>query len=238
MEHLFRKIEARDALSDEEKAVLERSVSEIVEIAPRKVVVREQVEVVHSNLLLEGIACRYKDLPNGQRQILAMHVPGDFVDLHGFLLKKLEHNVAALTPARFAFVPHPLLKAITEEHPHLARMMWFGTLLDAAMHREWILSVGRRSAIARLAHLFAELHARLAVVGLIEDDSYALPITQVDLADATGLTAVHVNRMLREMRDTGVLTFRDGRVTIADLPRLHKLASFDPAYLYLERRPR
>ncbi len=238
MQHLFRKLERRDDLNVEERDALEASVSRIVEQPSRTVIVREGVLLDTSNLLLAGHCCRFKDLPNGQRQILELHVPGDFVDLHSFPLKKLEHNIMTLTPVRIAYVPHVRLKAITEAHPHLARMLWFSTSLDAAIHREWLLSLGRRSAIGRLAHLFSELLVRMEVAGLAEGDSYSLPITQIDLADSTGLTAVHVNRMLRELRDTGVMSFREGRVTIDDLPRLHRLGSFDPAYLYLDKRPR
>ena len=238
METLFRKIEQRDVLTAVEREALTNAVERIVEVPARSLIVREDVDIEMSNLLLEGISCRYKDLPNGQRQILELHVPGDFVDLHGFLLKRLEHNVGALTQVRIALVPHERLRAITVEHPHLARMLWFGTLLDAAIHRECILSIGRRTALARLAHLFAELLVRLEVVGLAEGTSYALPITQADLADATGLTSVHVNRMLRELRTLGAMTFRDGRVMIEDRAQLHRIAAFDPAYLYLDRRPR
>ena len=238
MQHLFRKLARRDDLNPEETDALEASVSRVVECPARTIIVRENVLLDTSNLLLAGHCCRYKDLPNGQRQILELHVPGDFVDLHSFPLKKLEHNIMTLTPVRIAYFPHARLTAITEAHPHLARMLWFSTMLDAAIHREWLLSLGRRSAIGRLAHLFAELLVRMEVVGLTEGNSYPLPITQIDLADSTGLTAVHVNRMLRELRDTGVMSFREGRVTIDDLARLHRLGSFDPAYLYLDKRPR
>ncbi|MDB5682582.1 MAG: Crp/Fnr family transcriptional regulator [Sphingomonas bacterium] len=238
MEKLFRKLEKRDSLSAEERQALDRAVSNVVEFAPRETIVLADVPLTNSNLLLDGLASRHKDLPDGQRQILEVHVPGDFIDLHSFLLKRLEHDVGALTSVRIAIVPHDRLKEITEAHPHLARLLWFSTLLDAAMHREWILSVGRRTAIARIAHLFCELLIRLEVVGLAEGHGYPLPLTQNDLADATGLTAVHVNRMLRELRDDGLMTFREGRVTIHDLPGLEKVAAFDPAYLYLNQRPR
>ena len=238
MRHLFRKLERRDDLDEVERAALEGSVSRIVECPARTVIVRENVLLDTSNLLMAGHCCRYKDLPDGRRQILELQVPGDFVDLHSFPLKKLEHNIMSLTPVKIAYVPHARLKAITEAHPHLARMLWFSTMLDAAIHREWLLSLGRRSAIGRLAHLFSELLVRMEVAGLAEGDSYPLPITQIDVADSTGLTPVHVNRMLRELRDAGIMSFRDGRVTIDDLTKLHRLGSFDPAYLYLDKRPR
>jgi CRP-like cAMP-binding protein len=117
-------------------------------------------------------------------------------------------------------------------------MLWFSTLLDAAIHREKILSIGRRSAMARIAHIFCELLVRLRIVGLASDKSYPLPLTQADLGDVTGLTSVHVNRMLKKLRDDNLLTFRGGTAMIDDWEGLQRLAEFDPTYLHLERRPR
>ena len=190
-----------------------------------------------SKLLIEGFVSRQCTLLDGRRQILAIHVPGDFVDLHGFVLKYLDHEVVALTPAKLATVPHDELRDITATDPHLARMLWFATTVDAAIHREWIASLSR-SAMARVAHLFCELRAKLEVVGLADRSGYALPLTQIDLADATSLTPVHVNRTLRQMREAGLLDFRAGRVEIGDLDGLIRIASFDPRYLYLDRSSR
>ena len=144
----------------------------------------------------------------------------------------------ALTPCIVAAVPHTALQRITEEHPHLTRVYWFATNLDAAIHREWELSLGRRSAIARVAHLLCEMRVRLGLVGLAEELRYDLPLTQTDLAECLGLTAIHVNRTLKELRELDVVEFRGGRVEIRDLRALEKIAEFDPAYLYLKRRPR
>ena len=235
---LLLKLRARDLVSDEEAAVLRASVAEICEYPEGRTIVRTGTTLSASTLLVEGIVCRYKDLADGQRQIMELHVAGDFVDLHGFLLKQLDHNVGAMTLVRIALVPHDALRAITETHPHLGRMLWFSTLLDAAIHREKILSIGRRSALARIAHIFCELLVRLRIAGLASDDGYALPLTQADLADVTGLTSVHVNRMLKKLRDEKLLTFRGGMVTIDDWEGLQRVAEFDPTYLHLERRPR
>jgi CRP-like cAMP-binding protein len=218
--------------------VLRASVAEIREHPAGRTIVRSGTTLSASTLLIDGIVCRYKDLADGQRQIMELHVAGDFVDLHGFLLKRLDHNVGTLTPVRIAMVAHDSLRGITETHPHLGRMLWFSTLLDAAIHREKILSIGRRSAMARIAHVFCELLVRLRLVGLADEKSYALPLTQADLADVTGLTSVHVNRMLKRLRDDGLLTFRGGRVEISDWEALQRVAEFDPSYLHLERRPR
>jgi CRP-like cAMP-binding protein len=169
---------------------------------------------------------------------MEIHVPGDFLDLHSFLLKQLDHSVGSMTPVRFGLVPHDAIRRITEERPHLARMLWFSTLLDASIHRERILSVGRRSAASRIAHLFCELFVRLELLGLTEGHSYPLPVTQADLADASGLTSVHVNRMLKQLRTDGLVTFRGGWVVIDDWDGLQREAEFDPGYLHLQRFPR
>lgn len=238
MERGLLKLRSRDVMSEEEESVLRAAVADIRELPAEKVMVRAGVTLSESILLFEGYACRYKGLRDGQRQIMQLHVPGDFLDLHGFLLKQLDHDVASMTPVRYALVPHEALRRITETHPHLARMLWFSTLLDAAIHRERILSIGRRSAMARIAHLFCELYVRLEVVGLAKDLSYRLDLTQGELADATGLTSVHVNRMLKKLREQKVLTFRGGEVQIHDWDALCRAAEFDPGYLHLERRPR
>jgi CRP-like cAMP-binding protein len=238
LEALLLKLRARDLLGEEEEQVLRDSVVEIQEAAAGRMIVRAGVTLSDSILLVEGIVARYKDLADGQRQIMELHVPGDFLDLHGFLLKRLEHHVGAMTPVRLAIIPHERLRQITEDHPHLARMLWFSTLIDASIHREHILSVGRRTALARIAHLLCELYLRLEVVGLAQGGRFPLPLTQADLADVTGLTSVHVNRMLKSLRDGDLVTFRGGEVVIQDWEQLQRIGEFSPDYLYLERRPR
>jgi len=232
---LLMKLRARDVISNEEARALRDSIAEIKEVPANKVLVRASVPVTESTLLLQGIVCRYSDLADGQRQIMELHVTGDFLDLHSFLLKHLEHNVGSLTPVRVAIVPHDALRLITEEYPHLTRTLWFSTLLDAAIHREKILSVGRRPAVARIAHLICELFLRLGVVGLAGPDRFKLAMTQAELADATGLTSIHVNRMLKQLRDEGLMTFRGAEVVIHDWGGLQRIAEFDARYLYLER---
>jgi CRP-like cAMP-binding protein len=232
------KLRSRDVVSAEEEEVLRAAIGSITEFRAGQVIVRAGTTLSQSTLLIDGLVARYKDLSDGQRQIMEIHVAGDFVDLHGFLLKRLEHHVGALSAVRVAFVPHDQLRRITEQEPHLSRLLWFSTLIDAAIQREKILSVGRRTALARVAHIICELEVRLDTLGLAAGGRFALPLTQLDLADATGLTSVHVNRMLRRLRDDGIMTFRGGEVAIHDLDGLQRVAEFDPAYLYLERRPR
>ena len=238
IDRLVMKLERRDALSNDEKRVLERAVVRIDTHAARQDVIIEGVPQVESRLQLDGVSCRYKSLSDGRRQIMALHFGGDFVDLHSFPLKQLDHNVGAITRASFAIVPHVALREITETEPHLTRLLWLTTMLDAAIHREWVVSAGRRSAIARIAHLFCEFFLRLEVVGLTDGRSYALPITQDDMADICGLTSVHVNRTLQDLRATGAVEWQRRTVTIKDWPALQAIAEFDPAYLFLDRQPR
>lgn len=232
------KLRARDDLSDEEERAIRGLVDEVRDVPDNRTVLRAGDELSVCLLLLDGILCRYKDLRDGSRQISELHVAGDFADLHGFTLKRLDHSVMALTRCRVAVVPHERVTAVTEKYPHLTRLYWFMTNLDAAIHREWVLSLGRRSALSRMAHLFCELQLRLGIVGLADESGYALGLTQVDLAECLGLTPVHVNRTLKQLREQGLVEFRGGRVAIADLARLREAGEFDPAYLYLEGRPR
>ncbi|HJQ18208.1 MAG TPA: Crp/Fnr family transcriptional regulator [Allosphingosinicella sp.] len=235
---LVRKLRVRDALSAVEEQVLRASVSATREVGAGKVIIRAGSEVNESTLLVQGIIARYKDLASGERQIQELHVDGDFVDLHGFLLKRLDHNIGAVSRCRIATVQHDTLMRITELYPHLVRMLWFSTVLDASIQRETILSVGRRSAVSRIAHLMCEMGVRLEVAGKATRERFTLPMTQADIADATGLTSVHVNRMLKQLREQTVLTFRNGEVVIHDWSRLVEIAEFTPVYLHLEHRPR
>ena len=220
--------------SQEERSALASTIDAIRNVTARKTVVRAHRDLTESVMLVEGFVSRQRELPDGRRQILAIHVPGDFVDLHGFLLKRLDHDVCALSSVRIACASHDRLRDVAATMPELARKLWFVTTVDAAIHRQWIAMLSR-PAIERVAHLFCELHARLSVVERITRDGYALPLTQADLADATALTPVHVNRTLRHLRERGLVNFRSGRVSIEDLPALERIARFDRDYLYLDR---
>lgn len=234
---LVARLRRSDDVSDVELAALESVVARQRDYANRAVIVRPHQPLDKSLLLIDGFVARQTELPNGRRQILAIHVPGDFLDLHGLLLKSLDHEVVALSPTRLAEAPHQRLREMTSEHPHVARLLWFSTMVDAAIHREWIASLGRTAA-GRIAHLFCELQTRLEVVGRADAHEYALPLTQIDLADATALTPVHVNRTLRHLREGGIVDFKAGQVSIGDLKALRRIAGFRPDYLYLDREPR
>ncbi len=201
-------------------------------------IVREGDRPTESILLLEGFAARYDILRKGKRQITALHIPGDFVDLHSFLVKKMDHAVLAITPCSVAGVPHEILRDITENHPHLTRLLGVNLAVDAAIHRQWIVSMGRRSALEHTAHLLCEMLLRLRAVGLTEDHSFKLPLTQAELGDALGLSTVHVNRVVQDLRKEGLITWRGDTLVIDDWERLQELAEFDPTFLSLETEPR
>jgi CRP-like cAMP-binding protein len=189
-------------------------------------------------LLVDGFAARFKTLSSGGRQITAIHVPGDFLDLHGFLLKTLAHGVVALSSCRVALVAHSTLRKISEDMPHLSRLLWLNTLIDGSAHREWLVALGRRSSEAQLAHLFCELFVRLQVVEKTIGMSFRLPMTQVMLADVLGISVVHANRTLQNLRKRKVMTWNGGRLQIDDWEGLQEIAEFDPTYLCLTKEPR
>jgi CRP-like cAMP-binding protein len=234
----LRKLRARDDISAQEEQAIRGLISQVIEIPEDRTFVRHGEELHQSTLLLDGWLARAKDLPSGQRQIAELHVAGDFADLHGFTLKHLDHDLISMSPCRLALVPHDRLVELTERFPHLTRVYWFSTNLDAAIHREWTLSLGRRSALGRMAHLFCELNLRLGITDRAQNDSYEFPLTQVELGECLGLTAVHVNRTLQELRRMGLLELQNRRVSILDLNGLKGVAEFDPAYLYLEKEVR
>jgi len=235
---LVLKLEQRDRLSDEEKAVLEGLPATLQTVDGREDIVREGDRPEVSRLLLEGFAVRYKLVSTGERQITAIHVRGDFVDLQSLLLRKMDHSVASLSPCKLALIPHQALQEVTERFPHLTRMLWLNTLIDGAIHREWLVAMGRRSAVGHTAHILCELYLRLKVVDATDGNAFQLPITQQELSDTLGLSAVHVNRVLQELRNDGLITWRGSTVTIEDWSGLSSLADFDPTYLNLQQDPR
>lgn len=237
-ELLQRKMARRTVLSEDELAVLGASLGNPRTIDAGETFIQEGVELHQSVLLLEGFACRAKELRDGERQIAALHIPGDFVDLHGFTLKRLDHSIQAITPCAIMTVSHDRLTEITETQPNLTRALWFSTTLDAAIHREWELSLGRRNAQQRTAHLLCEMRTRLSIVGMATDTEFAFPLLQQHLADCLGLTAVHLNRVLRQLREMDLVRFQFRRVRIRDRAALERFCDFDPAYLYLERMTR
>lgn len=234
----LRKLRKRDEISAAEEAAIEDAISEVRSLPADIVAIREGQELDVSTLLLTGWMGRTKMMATGERQITELHVAGDFADLHSFTLKRLDHDVVTLSDCTIGVVPHQRLQDISERHPHLTRVYWFMTNLDASITREWALSLGRRSALQRMANLFCELFVRLEIVGLTDGCTYEFPLTQRELSECLGLTGVHVNRTLQELRRRELIEVESKRVTIRNLPALQAVAEFDPAYLYLERRRR
>lgn len=222
------------SLDGNEHARLEAAIREVRTLAPRTTLVRGGEPLHQSILLIEGIMSRHIDDRDGLRQLVAVHVPGDFVDLHGFPLKVLDHDVATMTAATVAIVPHKALDAIVAEMPFMARKLWFATLIDAAIHRAWLFRLGRLDAVGRVAHFLCETNARLVSAGLSDGRRFALGLTQADIAEICGLTNVHVNRVLRSLREDRLCVFRSSLVEILEPERLAARGQFDPAYLYID----
>lgn len=220
------------SLDAAERARLEAAISEVKTVGPRKIIARAGEPLGQSTLLIDGIMSRYLDDRNGLRQLVAIHLPGDFLDLHAFPLKVLDHDVATLTAATVATVPHTELEAITAEMPQLTRKLWFATLLDAAIHRAWLFRLGRLDATGRVAHFLCETNARLYSAGLSDGHRFALALTQADMAEICGLTTVHVNRVIRQLREEKLCVFRSSLVEVLDPAGLASRAQFNPAYLY------
>ncbi len=234
---LVRALERRDTVSAREREALAAAVGEVRLHPAGNTLIRAHRQTESSTLLIDGMIGREFTTAEGKRQIVALHVAGDFVDLHSLLLKSLDHDVTALTDVKVALFPHAALRRITKTEPHLARMLWLLTVVDAAIHREWIARAGHSAAV-KVAHLLCELQVRLAIVGRADDTGFTLDLTQTDLGDMAGLTSVHVNRTLRKLREAGLALVRDGLASIPDLQKLRDFAGFDPTYLYAERLPR
>jgi CRP-like cAMP-binding protein len=233
----LKKLRKRTEISSEDERAIRGCVAETRRLRADEIAVRAGEELNASLLLIDGWMARSKDLESGERQVTELHIAGDFADLHGFTLKRLDHDVLTLTPCTVAVVPHERLRDLTTRFPHLCRVYWFLTNVDAAIHREWALSLGQRSAISRLAHLFCELYVRLEVIGRTHGNSYDLPLTQRELSECLGLTVVHANRTLQELRRRGLIELENRRLTILNRGALEGVADFDPCYLYLDRHP-
>ena len=228
---LFLQGRARHDMSEEEKRTLENFVVEVRELEHGTRWIERGTTCNMSTMLIEGFMLRTLD-GEGRRYGVSCHVPGDFVDLHCFALKRLDHNIETVGPAKIGLVPHAEIGKAMSEHSHLARLFWFSTLLDAAMHREWIMKLEQLTTPRRIAHILAEIHTRLDMVGMAAPDGFDTPLTQADLADMCGATPIHTNRALSDLRKRGLLEFRHGRVRIPDRAELDAYADFDRSYLY------
>ncbi len=206
------------------------------EIGPRFDLIREGDAPGPLFVMLEGWACRYKILPEGTRQITAFLMPGDCCDLYTSILDEMDHSIATLTPALVAAIPRPAFEQLLFDRPMLLRAFWHMQLVDEGILRAWIVSMGRRNSVQRVAHLMCELYVRARGIGLVNDQHFALPLTQTVLGDALGLTPIHVNRVLRRLRLDGVMQLRGGALVIEDISRLAAVAGFDDNYLHRRLR--
>ncbi|MDB5698433.1 MAG: Crp/Fnr family transcriptional regulator [Alphaproteobacteria bacterium] len=218
---------------DDEEAILSLP-HRIKKLAPHQYIVRDGEKPVYSCLLLSGFAFRHKVAGDGGRQIMSIHMKGDVVDLQNSLLRRSDHNVQALTSIEVAFIPIEAVQKVAFERPTVGRAMWYETLVDASIFREWTLNVGRRDSLTRTAHLLCEFALRLETAGLGEQCAYELPMTQDQLADALGLTNVHVNRTLKALDARNLIERTQRSVKILDWKQLAALGDFDSNYLHLD----
>jgi CRP-like cAMP-binding protein len=205
------------------------------EIPARRDVVREGDKPRSVFLVLDGWACRYKQLPDGRRQVVGFFVPGDICDLNIYILREMDHTIGAISPVKVAEVPADEFQQLMADHPRITQALFWDELVTVAIQREWTLNLGQRTAYERIAHLFIEMFLRLQVVGRTKGNSCDFPLTQSDIADATGLTAVHVNRTLQDLRRDGLIELHSRTLTIPDMAGLKSAAMFNDNYLHLDR---
>jgi CRP-like cAMP-binding protein len=234
-QYLIRRLERFAKLSGGDRQILEEATRNVRRIGARETVIREGERPSQINFILDGWAHRYKTLEDGRRQIVSFLLPGDLCDLNVFVLRQMDHSVGTITPVRVVDLARETFEAITERHTRIAQALWWAALVNEATHREWVLNVGQRTAIERLAHLLCELFVRLEAVGLTDGASCEMPVTQAELADATGLSTVHVNRTLQELRGLGLIELRGRQLTIPDLAALQRVGLFNDNYLHLNR---
>lgn len=233
---LFTRLATIAHLREDDKFLLKELCRDVRTIDAKRDIISHGDRPDHVHLIVDGWASRYKMLPNGSRQIVAFLIPGDFCDLHVAVLGQMDHGIAALTRCRVAYIVSRDLDELTSHHNGLTKALWWSTLVDESVLRSWVVNAGRRSAHERIAHLFCEMHYRMRLAGLGDDYRFDMPVTQDELADATALTAVHVNRTLQALRKEGLIEFRGGVLRVLDIRRLQDAAGFDADYLHLQRR--
>jgi CRP-like cAMP-binding protein len=234
LEPLVEKLTYRVKLKPEDRAAILALPYTVKTVERAKFLVRERELALSSCVMLSGYSIRSKTTASGDRQIVAIHMKGEVVDLQNSLLKVADHSVQMLTPGKVAMIPREAVIRLTLDRPTIAHAMWIDTLVDASIFREWITNVGRRDARTRVAHLLCEFAVRLRLAGLGEDTRYELPMTQEQLADATGLTSVHINRTLKALEKEGLIERPNPRaIYIGDWRRIAEVGDFDTNYLHL-----
>jgi CRP-like cAMP-binding protein len=230
---LVRRLKSIYTLADGDAEALVNLPMQVVALRTDQDIVREGDRPSRSCLILEGFACMYKVTGEGKRQILSFQIAGDVPDLQSIHLNVLDNSLGTITPCKVGFILHETLRDLCARHPRIAAALWRSTLIDAAIFREWMANIGRRQAYSRMAHLLCEIVTRMRAVGLAEDHSCELPMTQSELADATGISTVHVNRTLQELRTNGLITLKGSTLIVQDWDALKQAGDFDPAYLHL-----
>jgi CRP-like cAMP-binding protein len=232
---LVRKLESQIVLSDAEKHALQSRSGTVKTLEADQDIVREGERPSTCCLVLDGFVHRYKMTETGKRQILSFHISGDIPDLQSLHLEVMDHSLGTLARSTLAFLPHDTVRDLIRRCPRIGDAFWRETLIDAAVFREWMLGLGRREAYGRMAHLLCELYVRLKAVGLANGHGYEMPLTQAELGDALGLSTVHVNRTLQDLRGEGLITLQGGSVAVLDWEGLRKAGEFDPTYLHLRK---
>ncbi len=227
----IRKLSSFAPLSPADIALLSSLLSDPKMVGPRTALSREGEPPGEVQVVLEGYACRYKMVSNGGRQIVAHLVPGDFGDLHGFLLDRMDHTITTLTTCQIAFIAKADMQRLFER-PQIAKALWRSVLVSEAVMREWLVGMGRRTAEQQISHLVCEILFRLERVGRANKHRFEFPLTQNELGDSLGLSTVHVNRVIQGLRDAGLISWRGADLQVLDRTRLMALCDFDPLYLH------
>lgn len=231
-EKLVRRLQRRSPLGEDDRRALLSLPHNVKKLAAGAHIIRDGDPAEHCSLILSGFAYRYKITGEGGRQIISFHVAAEFVDLQNSLLGIADHSVQMLTEAEIALIPANAVQDLAMTRPAIARTLWIDTLIDASIFREWVVNVGRRDSRARIAHLLCEFSLRLEAAGLASNHHYELPMTQEQLADAVGLTSVHVNRVLKQLAEEGLIR-RDRRsITIENWSRMRAAGDFNERYLH------
>jgi CRP-like cAMP-binding protein len=234
LEPMVAKLEYRCKLSPEDRAALLALPHSIKTLDAHQYIIREFDRATHTCVMLSGFSVRHKIVAGGHRQIVAIHMNGEMVDLQNSLLETADHSVQMLTAGKIAMIPVAEITNVAMQRPAIARAMWLDTLVDGSIFREWIANIGRRDARTRISHLLCEFSLRLKVAGLGETTGYEMPMTQDQLADATGLTPVHVNRTLKSLENDGLIERSTPRsITIGDWRKLADAGDFNRNYLHL-----
>lgn len=199
------------------------------------IIIEEGKEVRNIHLLLTGLAARSKTLADGKRQIMAFLVPGDLCDVEVFVLRAMDHDIVAMSDTTCLLIPADVIEGLLTESSNITKALWWSTMVDSGILREWIIDHGRRDAREQIAHLFYEMLIRHRIAGETTDNTFFFPITQDDLADATGLTPPHVNKTLQDLRAAGLVEFRNKALSVLDTQRLSKAAKYESGYLHLNR---